>query len=191
MDNKENVAKFLESLKDGGPSEELSKETFIRAEKSLKTMCIMNVQDAFLFYASLNFLNSYVKVHKDEVKYKFKSHVNEGIEVIMKYNIPDCTFSYDNVEKSTSVNILGMQFSFHFIKPSEVMKSAMENEDDPNHKFYKQEKWSGIRLQPVAESVFNFANNLEGLSNISLAGNLREYQDECVLRDKYNIENDN
>ena len=46
---------------------------------------------------------------------------------------------------------------------SDLQKKA-RNVDDTNHKYYTVEEWEGLRLQPLAEKVFEFAEQLEGLT---------------------------
>ena len=78
------------------------------------------------------------------------------------------------------VNINDLQFSFHNVEPSPKMVFAKQFQHKLSMPFYKEQQWEGVRLQPVAESLFKFANNMEGLSNESIVGNLKEYQNECV-----------
>ena len=53
-----------------------------------------------------------------------------------------------------------MQFSYHYVFVSQELENAIES----GNRFYKYEDWQGLRLQPAAITVYNFAKNLEGLS---------------------------
>ena len=124
---------------------------------------IKNTQDAFLYFASLNLLNAYVKKHRKEISYGFKGKINPGIDSIINNEIEGVLFGYDEDEKCTLVNASGLQFTFHGMVLSDLQKKA-RNVDDTNHKYYTVEEWEGLRLQPLAEKVFEFAEQLEGLT---------------------------
>ena len=163
--------------------EVVSEESFVRARANIDTMFILNEKDAFLFYASLNLLNTYVKQNKNKISYGFKEHVKSAFDSIIMNKIK-AEYFYDNQEKVLIVNIQGVQFSFHNVEPSAKMTFARLFENKLDHKYYQPQQWEGLRLQPVAETLFKYANNLEGLSNESLVGNLKEYQDERVAVSK-------
>lgn len=175
----DSVQDLKKIIKENTQKEEVSRESYIRAKANLKTMFITNTADAFLYFASINLINTYVKSHKD-VSYNFKLSVNSGIDGLIANDVENATFCYDAAEKAMMVNIAGLQFSFHNVKPNASMQYLMLNPSDENGKFYKKESWQGVRLQTMAETLFDFANNLDELSNTSLAGNLKEYQKECL-----------
>lgn len=169
--------KIIENPKE---PEVISEEYYRRSKANIDTMCILNKEDAFLYFASLNLLNTYVKQdNKSKISYNFKSCVTSAFDSIIMNKI-DANYCYDNIEKLLIVNIDGMQFSFHNVTPSPKMIFAKQFPRLVGKEYFKQQEWEGIRLQPVAQSLFKFANNLEGLSNESIAGNLKEYQNECV-----------
>ena len=173
------VENFKNSIKFSQKEPEIiSNEAFIRAKANIDTMCINNREDAFLYYSSLNLLNTYVKQNKN-VSYYFKSCVTSAFDSIIENNL-DASFYYDTNEHLLIINIMGLQFSFHYVKLSAKMNFAKNFKNKLSKEYYKPQNWEGIRLQPVAESLFNFANNLEGLSNQSIAGNLKDYQEECI-----------
>ena len=175
------VLKLKQKIRESNAAPEVvSEESYLRAKANLDTMFINNEKDAFLFYASLNLLNTYVKQNKDKISYAFKEDVKSGFDSIIVNKIKDATYCYDPAEKVLIINIKGMQFSFHNVTPSAKMNFARMFEKRLDRPYYAEQKWEGLRLQPVAETLFKYANNLEGLSNESLVGNLKDYQNERV-----------
>ena len=177
------IPELKEKLKNYNAEKEIiSNDCFIKAKANLRTMFLENEEDAFLYFASLNVFNAYVKQNKGKVSYGFKNNVLSAFDALIMNGIP-ATYDYDKKEKLLIVNIKGMQFSFHNVLPSSKME-FVKNYRRTEHDYYKQQEWEGIRLQPIAESLFNFANNLKGLSNKSLAGDLKAYQQECIEIEK-------
>ncbi|MCC3668896.1 hypothetical protein [Terrisporobacter mayombei] len=125
-------------------------------------MTIKNKEDAFYFLSSMNLLNSYVKkdyAQRDFAKkYKFKNYLLKGIEKLIKLNLKDVDIYWD--KKVVYIEISGIQFSFHNIYESKAIsrfKTTKEN---------KYQEWKGIRLQPLASDIFEFAK-----SNYKYRGN--------------------
>lgn len=164
--------------------EVISREDFVRALANKEVMYINTKEDAFLFFASLNLLNAYVKQNKSEISYNFKLDVVSGFDTVIMNNIEGVHYSHDPKEKAVIVEIDGFQFSFHNVLPSAKMDYVKNFAKTVDVKFYKEQQWEGIKLQPVAGTVFQYANNLNGLSNKSLAGNLKAYQRERVAMDR-------
>ena len=171
--------KGLAVLKESVP-EIISEESFIRARANISGMQILTTEDAFLFYSSLNLLNTYVKQNKGKIKYGFKKHVTDAFDSAIVNQVKDISYSYDATEKLVIVNISGLQFSFHNAVPSAKMNFVRMSADKDIRSYYKKEEWDGFRLQPIAETLFKYANNLEGLTKKCLFGDLKEFQDECV-----------
>ena len=115
--------------------------------KSLKTLPLNTTEDAFLYFASINLLNAYVKQHKIK-SYYFKCFIPRGMLVI--------------------VQIFDMQFSFHSKKPSRVMQENIQS----GSKYYQKFDWNGIKKQPQALEIYNFAKDLE---NLTLAAEHEDY----------------
>lgn len=167
MSKIQDVNSLKDSLKEtsvtlDGKKEEISKTSVNRALAIIDCE-IKTVQDAFLYFASLNLLNSYVKDHKNEISYRFKGKVIPAIDQIIKNGIENISFGYEDSASCTLVNINGLQFTFHGTKLSDLQTSARE-ENDANHGYYTTEEWEGLRLQPLARSVFEFAEKLDGLT---------------------------
>ncbi len=184
----ENVNDLKQILRENTTRERVPEDLMVIAEATVRSMCITNTQDAFLYFASLNLLNSYVKTDKKNISYGFKRLVSAGIDGILANEVENVTFCYDAKEKSMLINVAGLQFGFHNVKPNSSVKFLMLNPGNENGKYYKQQSWEGVRLQAMAVSLFDFANNLEGLSNTSIAGNLRDLQDDCANYDRFEVE---
>ena len=128
--------------------------------KSLKTLPLDTTEDAFLYFASLNLLNAYVKQHKLK-SYYFKSFIPSGIDKILQdKKLSNIKFTTQTEGMLVIVQIFDMQFSFHGIKPSPVMQENMQN----GSKYYQKFDWDGVRKQPQALEIYNFAKDLENLT---------------------------
>lgn len=189
MYNLSSLKEFKQELKvlSGEASESpeiVSREDFVRALTNKEVMFINNKEDAFLYFASLNLLNTYVKQNKKSISYNFKNDVLSGFDTVIMNNIEGVTYCYDKVEKVILVEIDGLQFSFHNVLPSPKMDYVKNFASIVETKFHKEQQWEGLRLQPVATTLFEYANNLQGLSNKSLVGDLRAYQEERIVLDK-------
>ena len=161
----------------------VSRESFIRAKTNISTMMINNTEDAFLFYSSLNLLNSYIKQNKKQASYGFKEDAVSGFDSIITNNIDGVTYNYDKNEKVLMIEIAGLQFSFHHVLPSAKMDFVKNFKHLCEKNYLSKNEWEGLKLQPQAEAIFKFASSLDGLSLQSIAGNLKEIQDEQVKYD--------
>ncbi|MBE7074873.1 MAG: hypothetical protein E7376_02725 [Clostridiales bacterium] len=186
MSSIKDIEKLKEKIKNSSTEkEQISQEAFLKAQLNIGAMCINNPEDAFLYYSSLNLLNTYVKQNKD-ASYSFKGEVTTAFDSIIMSRIPGVTYSYDSKERVLIVNVKGMQFSFHNVKPSPKMLFARSYEKHIGQQYHKEEEWDQLRLQPVAETVFNYANNLDGLSNESIGGDLKQLQSEFI-KNKFKV----
>ena len=130
-----------------------------KAYINARNMELVTTDDFFLFFASINLLNAYVK--KDYItnkKYDFKKNIISGIESLIKNSNSDIKFCYN--KNLTTIEINGLQFTFHNVEISDVMKE---------HK-YEDIEWLGVRLQPVASTIFEFANSLDNLTKKTFFG---------------------
>lgn len=181
------VYKLKETIgKMGDEKEVVPVEKAVEAEAIVKTMAIENAQDMFLYYSALNLLNTFVKQDKKYKKnYNFKKYANFGIESMLSHEpIDGVTFNIDKKEGAMLINVGGMQFSFHSVESSNAINMAMMIK----HGTYKPEEWEGLRLQKAALTVFDWASNLENLSNKSMAGDLDKYRKEQVENYLANLE---
>ena len=145
---------------------------------------ISTVEDLFLYCASLNYLNAFVKrdtsmteiILTEEVPggyvrhgYSFKRYVNVALIRLMLDKFKNCSFVCEKGGELVMINVCGVQFSFHNVKIYDKTKQLM-NEEIKKHKNQKEstflpEKWRGLRLQPIAGEVYRFAKELENLTN--------------------------
>lgn len=133
----------------------ISKEIVDRAFNNLSVMELKTSDDYFLFYASINLINAYVKKEYAVYKnYNFKRFVSLGIESLINEKKDGINFSYN--KQLTIVEIMGVQFSFHNSQITDLMKSK---ESD-----FQQIEWSNIRLQPFALEIYELARMLPNLS---------------------------
>ena len=112
---------------------------------------IKTKNDCFKFLASVNLLNSYVKKDYvlEEIKksYIFKNFISDVIEDIILNKISGVDIYY--TKEIVYIKINGYQFSFHYVKETDIIREYKNSARN-----IKQE-WKGIRLQPIALSIFN------------------------------------
>lgn len=131
---------------------------------------IHSKQDLFLKLCSLNYLNALVK--KDEYRGKIgygniKSSVIWTVKTMMKNDMLGICeeFAVNTDEDSVFIRCFGLQFSFHHIN------SKMMTEEWPELS-NKEVKWDGVRLQPVAEELYELAKEIFG----------REHEEEKIRK---------
>lgn len=114
---------------------------------------IRKTKDAFYFFAAMNLVNAYVK--KQDIpeelkrKYTFKKYVARGCEQVLVKEIKDVhVYLSPDV---TYVKIWGVQFSFHNIVLSRLLKQFMHSPGN------QVQEWAGVRLQPPAALIFEWA----------------------------------
>lgn len=114
---------------------------------------IRNEKEAFLFFASMNLINSYVK--KDYANkslmnnYTFEEYVSEGIEQVIMNDIKGVDIYFaDNL---VYIKLMNYQFSFHNVYSTNIIEKYKKSSKN------KYQKWSGKRLQLIAVSIFNEA----------------------------------
>lgn len=124
----------------------------IEAYKSV-LLPILTEADAFLFCASMNLMNAYVKrAHESSEfrkRYKFKLHLARGLEEIIRNRVSGVQI---HVSKNvTYVTVRGHQFSFHNVILTRRLWAYMSSSENG------VQQWTGRRLQPVALRIFNEA----------------------------------
>jgi len=161
MGFKEELANFSDKIKE---LQTLEVAEYISDVDALAALIVLNfikyekVPDIFLSVAALNMLNRYVKQPKSQIGYQFRIHivnVLKGIEDI-------------NQKKSILVgyapkrnNLLIIQFwDFQFSFQAEKMTEQVQNILSKN-----QLDWDGIKKQPCAKSIFEFALKSDWISN--------------------------
>ena len=157
----------------------LKKEPISVEDKNVATDIVKHAvlnttEDIFRYCSALNLLNSYVKEHKQE-GYWFKPFAANAIYNAIEKNIPGVTFWIEgqfkgkkNPDKTYAncsyIKVGGMVFSFHYVGYKKDMFAKIIEEKKKGNGAYHEEKWPGVRLQPVAYSVFSFANELDNIT---------------------------
>lgn len=142
----------------------------------IKNMRIGGVGDAFLYAASLNLLNTYVKQctpFKKAGGYFFKRFVGNILDFAKdKPQGIDFELQYDDGMNLALVEICGVQFSFHNVNGEKI--KGLRAVDKQKARL----KWDGIRKQKCAETVFRAAmeNNYDRTNRLVNGGN---FLDEC------------
>ena len=127
-------------------------------------LCIEDAGDGADFLACANLLNAALNpklgaydgcLQPETVVYSFKSVVGEALENIAATPINGvaCDFSPDGI---TYVTVLGVQFSFHSIPRTKTLEAYIalgRNVPQP---------WSGVRLQPIAPLIMDWASAVAG-----------------------------
>lgn len=184
----ENVAKLKSDIKKKNDFAETNKESAVEAVHNLSN-AIENKEDLFLYCASLNYLNAYIKTGANKKQelvallkeefpnmkfkngYGFKKFINVVITSILGNEFDDVNFErFPNENNLVMITINGLQFSYHgcFIYDS-ILEDVVKEEGKfkrGDSKKITGKKWEGLRLQPAAQDVFDFAMKLEGLSGI-------------------------
>lgn len=114
---------------------------------------VETIDEAFLFFGSMNVLNAYVK-KKDAgeeffKRYEFKRDIVRVLEHLLLYPIKKVSIYLD--KDVTYIDLLGLQFSFHHLPLTTILKEHQKN--DMNFSF----EWKGIRLQPFAKLILDEA----------------------------------
>lgn len=175
-----------------------------QAVKNLK-LEILTKEDLFLYCASLNYLNAYIKTgggKKQELArllsetfptmkfkngYGFKKFINVALLAILGNDFDGVTFTLFPKENNlVMITINGLQFSYHGVC---VYSNVLEDIKKEKEKLKKGQttkvaykEWEGLRLQPVAQKLFDFAKDLEGLSGEMYFQNNNEndHHNDCV-----------
>lgn len=109
--------------------------------------------DCFKFLASANLLNSYVKkdyaIEEIKKSYKFKEILSEAIEDMIIKNISGIEIYY--TKQIVYIKVNSYQFSFHHVNETDIIRNYAKTSKN------KVQEWTGIRLQPIALSIFNEA----------------------------------
>ena len=116
-------------------------ENAIKALKVIDAKNFTTQEKVFVYFASLNLINRFIKQEDipEEVKdnYYFKKFVGSAIDVLHDKKSNFISVFGDN--KLIIVNCMGMDFSYHNVKT----KNA-----------YPYKEWSGLKLQPYANTIF-------------------------------------
>lgn len=138
------------------PTMTIPREKADDAIKTLHELRIHRKKDIFLYLSSINLLNAAIKQadYKKYLRYSFikgKALLAAKI-IITRYRYNDVLYFYDTEEKCLYVEIYGVVFSFHNIieEPLIIEKAATA----------ERIEWPGIRLQKIAEPLFDLAKTM-------------------------------
>jgi hypothetical protein len=168
------------------------------AAESVKILrsAIKTEDDLFLYCAALNYLNVFNKKYPNEMVkilekelngkivkngYYFKNFVDKALmSIVANEDFTLSSFCTFNSGRSVIIDIARVQFVFHNVKISKETKELIDKEIDKRSKRmiskYMSERLEKFRLQPIAESVLDYAKQLENLT--------------IFVNDRYAIENE-
>ena len=163
---------FKDELFEFGLSLEKSDESdlVIKEEDVLTALVILNfieykkVPDIFLACASMNLLNAYARTGSSKIGYQYKRHLTEVIKGIEDIHQPkSILIGYDN---TNNMQLLIVQFwSFQFSFQAQRLSASIQQLISS-----KPVTWDGIRKQPHAKKIFDFAFSRSWISNRTMLG---------------------
>ena len=139
---------------------------------------VNNTYDIYLFLASINLLNTYVKQNKKAISYSFKSRIFFINELLAHNDFNDVkvNYLYSKKEQLYMFMVFDVQFSFHGI----ILESGIW---DMLKRYQSQFSWDGIRKQMCAKTVFDTILKKKELTALTRDfRNLYDYLDEVVDR---------
>ena len=135
----------------------ISEKAVNRAIRYIDNFKLEDSASLFLIVSALNLLNAAIK--KDNLKsalyYGYiKSNVNKAAEFYLSNQdkFDGCSVYYDQNCKCFYFDILGVVFSFHQVKETTPIVTVAANNTPI--------EWPGIRLQRIAQQVFEFGMQL-------------------------------
>lgn len=177
------IREFKEKIKKKSGEFGLREECMEQAINNL-AIHIKSKEDLFLYCASLNYLNRYIKLSKakndrkileslkekfPKMKFKngygFKKFINIALVSILDHDFEDVKFKRFSRENNLVMIVVdGIQFAFHGVF---VFNDILEEIVKEEKMFGKGKKskitdkqWEGLRLQPIAQEVYDFATEL-------------------------------
>ena len=170
------------------PKEIIAEEDIVKAMILLNLISYQKIADVFLGCAAINLVNSYVKQDNPKLGYNFKRHLIELLKGVEDINQPKTIqIDYDNRNNQQILMIViwNFQFSYKFIRYSEQIKKLQSP---------KVLEWDGLRKQPYAKTIFDFALSSPFITQETLGGNnlMQKLNDEVELykSGKYKFQND-
>ena len=148
----------------------IDEQNVVRAMILLNFISYRKIADVFLGCACLNLVNRYVKKSSSKLNYQFKRHICNLLKGIQDINQPKTIkVDYDNSEGKSIllISIWDFQFSFKSIRFSRLIQQVIRSTNNT---------FDGIRKQPHAQEIFQFAYNNPFISNLTLSdNNLRDF----------------
>lgn len=147
------------------PEERITEENIVKAMILLNLISYKNIADIFLGCAAINLVNAYMKQGESKLGYNFKRHLIDllkGIEDISQPNTIQVVFDNRSKLQILMIVIWDFQFSYKFVYYSDVIKKL----ESP-----KIIEWDGLRKQPYAKTIFEFALSSPFITKETLGGN--------------------
>jgi len=145
-----------------GESMPISEEAVNSAIRCINNFLLNSTDSLFLIVSALNLLNAAIK--RDNLKstlyYSYiKSNVNKVAEYYLsnQEKFDETSVYYDKNCKCFYFNIFGVVFSFHQVKETKPIVTIAANNEPI--------EWPGIRLQRIAQQIFEYAAVKNGFSN--------------------------
>jgi ArsR family transcriptional regulator len=114
---------------------------------------VNDAPSALVFFAAMNFLNTYVKKPYAEPhfhnRYLFKNDVTSVIEALILSPIPGVEVYL--AQDVNYVSVKGLQFSFHHLEKTQILSQFKQSDRNV------MQEWTGLRLQAAAKQVFDYA----------------------------------
>lgn len=138
------------------PKEEVSELDAYMAKWIIRKYRVNSASGLFLYCASLNLLNTWVKQDGVKRNYWFKSKVENVAIITRKYNFPDVFIDYQmkmpNDKYGLMIFQLGpLQFSFHNVRRSLLIDDILSSP------IAREIEWDGVRKQKCAATIFYMA----------------------------------
>lgn len=124
-------------------------ELLERSQYIISNTAIRNIQDAFLFFSALNYLNACIKVDKACASYSFKSDIQRGVNTIKYNNIDGISMFYERHEHLFLINFYDFIFSYHCPGLDDETINYLSNQ--------REIVFDGIRKQCVADLILRAA----------------------------------
>ena len=153
---------FNEKESQGIPAGRILPDHVYRALFAMKQQC-SSTDDYFYLFASLNLLNAAIKTPEWKRKLSYNAIKGRVSDFFRMYATNSRMFqgirAYYNVEdKVAYVKIYGVIFSFHYIPVDRTIEQfASSNRNVPM-------TWNGVRLQKIADWLYEKAASLSELS---------------------------
>ena len=140
-----------------GESMPISEEAVNKAIRLIDNFKLEDSASLFFFVSALNLLNAAIKKEnlKSALYYGYiKSNVNKAAEFYLSNQdkFDGCFVYYDQNCKCFYFDILGVVFSFHQVKETKLITTVAANNNPI--------EWPGIRLQRIAQPVFEYGMQL-------------------------------
>lgn len=173
----EDIIKLYDQL-EGDESQPIDGSIVDEAISVINNRSAIDSNSLFLLLSALNLLNAAVKTekHKSQLYYGFiKSKVSKIADVIIQAptSFASTSLFYDSVQKCMYFEVYGVIFSFHQIFETKLIKNIASKN--------RPILWTGVRLQRIAQRVYELAKNNFGNRNV-MAENLVTDRSEEIKR---------